>query len=92
MLNGEYVCGAILSDMAADMVPFSDMLVQCSSTRHACWVHLFRYACLYNVALPGKASGLLQMHQTWLQVGLCSHGFVKLVGYHPGRHLEYIKF
>ena len=78
--------GAIISDKSANMVPFSDMLVQCNSIRHACWVHLFRYAC------SGKVSGRLQMHQTCPQVGLCSNVFVKLISYHPGRHLEYIKF
>ena len=67
------------------------LLVQGNSIRHACWVHLFRYACLQSAVLSCKASGLLQIHQTFFQVRCRYHGFVKFVGYHPGRHLEYIK-
>ena len=35
---------------------------------------------------------MVQIHQTCLQVGCRSHGFVKLVGYQSGRHLEYMNF
>ena len=61
--------GAITSDMPADPMP----LVQCNSIRHACWVRLFGYACLQSAALSCKASGLLQVHQTCLQVRCRSH-------------------
>ena len=68
------------------------LLVQCKYIRHACWVHEFIYACLLSAVLSSKISGLLQIHQTCLQVEYCSHTVLKLVGYHPGRHLVYIKF
>ena len=32
---------------------------------------------------------MLQIHQTCLQVRCGFHRFVKLISYHPGRHLEY---
>ena len=51
------------------------LLVQCSSIRHACWVHLFRYTCLKSVSPSSKTSGMLQIHQTCLQVRCGSHGF-----------------
>ena len=56
---------------------------QCNSIRHACCVHLFKYACLSSAALSCKTSGLLQIHQTCLPVRCHSHGFVKFVGYYP---------
>ena len=64
------------------------LLVQCNSFRHACWVHLSRYMCLLSASPSGKKPGMLQIHQTCLQVRCGSHGFVKLVSNQPGRHLE----
>ena len=68
------------------------LLVQCNSIRHACWVHLFRYTSLQSASLSGKNSGMLQIHQTCLQVMCESHRLVKLNSYQPGRDREYIKF
>ena len=68
------------------------LLVQCNSIRHACWVLLSRYMSLKSASASGKKSGKLQIHQTYLQVRCGSHGYVKLISYQPGRHLEYIKF
>ena len=43
-----YYRGAITSDMAADPVSLSDMpACTFNSIRHACWVHLFRYVCVF---------------------------------------------
>ena len=68
------------------------LLVQCNSIRHACWVHLFRNTCFQSASPSGKKSSMLKINQTCLQVRCGSHGFVKFMSYHPGRHLEYIKF
>ena len=84
---------AIISDMSADKVLLSDMSVCTVQLYQTCMLGSFiQNASFLSAALSGKASGLLKIHQTCLQVGRCSHRFVKLVGYHPGRHLEYIKF
>ena len=56
------------------------------------WVQLFRYPCSLSASPSGMKSCMLQIHQTRLYVRCGSHGFVKLISYHPGRHLEYIKF
>ena len=39
-----------------------------------------------------KKSGMLQIHQTCIQVRYSSLRFVKLISYQPGRHLEHVKF
>ena len=83
--------GAIISDMSDNTVLLSDMsscTMQLLSDIHAGFI----FACLKCAALSNKVSGLLQFHQTCLQVGFRSHRVVKLVRYHPGRHLEYIIF
>ena len=84
--------GVIISVMIIRCHSQICLLVQCNYIRHSCWVHEFIFACLKSVTLPSKLSGLLQIHQTCLQVEFCSHRVVKLVGYHPGCHLEYVKF
>ena len=70
------------------------LLVQCNSIRHVCWVH-YSDTCVCKVLLH-QARNLVcyKNHQTCLQVRCGSHGFVKLISYHPGRHLEcmHIKF
>ena len=81
------------------------VLQKCNYIRHVCWPGAtLRYACLYSATLSDMHAGFIysdthvckdanpQIHQTCLQVRCGSHGFVKLISYHPGRHLEYIKF
>ena len=53
--------------------PQTCLLVQYSSIIHACWVHLIRIHVF--VSPSGKTSGMLQIHQTCLQVRCGSHGF-----------------
>ena len=62
-------------------------LVPCNSIIHACGF-IYSDTHVYKVLLHG----LLQIHQACLQVRCHSHGFVKRVGYHPGHHLDYMKF
>ena len=60
---------------------------RCHYIRHVCWTDAtLRYACLYSATLLAVYAGY-----NYSDTGSCSHGFVKLVGYHPRRHLEYIK-
>ena len=68
------------------------LLVQCNSIRHACRVHLLRYTCFIRASPSGKKSGMLQIHLICLQVRCGSHGYVKLISYQPGGHLENVKF
>ena len=81
---------AINSDMSADPVPLSDI--------PACTVQVYQtyrlgsFIQIHVYSPSGKKSGMLQIHQTCLQVRCRSHGFVKLLSYKSGRHLEYIKF
>ena len=85
--------GAITSDMSADPVPLSDMPALTVQLYQTCMLGSFIQIHGFLSASPsGKSSGTLQIHQTCLQIRCVSHGFVKLINYHPGRHLEYIKF
>ena len=68
------------------------LLVQSTlSDMHAGFIYSDAHVCKV-ISSPGKTYGLIQIHQTCLQVRCRSHGFVKLVSYHPGHHLEYIIF
>ena len=81
-----YRC-AITSDMSVDPMPLSDMPVcAVQICRHVCWVHLFRYTCLQRASPSGEKPGVLQIHQTRLQVKCGSNGFAKLISYQHGRH------
>ena len=60
------------------------------SDMHAGFIYSDTRVC--KVSPSGENSGMLQIHQTCLQVRCGSHVFVKLINYHPGRHLEYIEF
>ena len=71
--------GAITSDMSADAVPLSRMPACTVQLYQTCMVsvHLFRY--VYFSASPSdKTSGLLQIHQTCLQVRCRSIWLVNL--------------
>ena len=79
------------------------LLERCHYIRHGCWSCVtLRYACLYiQFCQAFMLSSFIQIHAfvrcfsarvLRLQVRCRSHGFVKLVCYHPGRELEYIKF
>ena len=76
--------GAIISDMPVDPVQLSDM--------SACTVQLYQN--MHTGFIYSNTQGIyyVKIHQTCLHVGCGSHRFVKLVSYHPGCHLKYIKF
>ena len=81
--------GFITSDMFADPEPLSEM--------PACTVQLYQTCMLsfiYSDTHVCKVllNQVLQIHKVCLQARCGSHGFVKLISYHPGRHIEYIKF
>ena len=67
------------------------LLVQYNSIRHACWVHLFR--CVYLWCFSIRQGMWSVKNPSDMPTGKVLLPLVcKLVGYHPGRHLEYIKF
>ena len=53
------------------------LLVQCNYFQTC--IAGFMNSCLLSAVLSSKVSGLLQIHQTYLQVGCCSHSAAKLV-------------
>ena len=85
--------GAITSDMSADLMSLSDMpaCLATLSDMHAGFI--YSDACVCKVLLH-QARNLIcyKNHQICLQVRCSSHGFEKLISYHPECHLEYIKF
>ena len=57
-----------------------------------CMLGSFIQSHLFVKCFSTRKSGMLQIHQTCLQVRCSSHRVVKRISYQPGRHLEYIKF
>ena len=82
------------------------LLVWYLTLGYACWSFLHFWLVECRRKRNGYTSGasltevpihqtclLIRCHsQTCLQIRCGSHGFVKLISYQPGRHLEYIKF
>ena len=67
--------GAITSDMSAESVPPSDMPACTVQLYHTCMLGSFNQIHVLFVSPSGKTSGMLQIHQTCLQVRCGSHGF-----------------
>ena len=84
-----YLTDAPPLDMPTNNVKlYQPRLLHCQY-KHICRVE----RCHVAAAATYMPAGLvLQIHQACLQVRCGSHRFVKLISYHPGRHLEYIKF
>ena len=76
-----YKSGATLTEVSLHQ---TCLLIRCHS-------QICMHVQCYSIK-QGKASDLSQIHQTCLQAGCSSHRFENFVGYHPGCHLEYIKF
>ena len=93
--------GTSLSAMPVGVVPHyrSYHLVWCLTVGHVFWCGASLYAMHVGVVSHYSLLVRFVLQPTfWLvecrrkRDGYKSHRFVKLISYHPGRHLEYIKF
>ena len=81
--------GAITSDMFADPVPLSDMPACAVQLYQTCMLGSFIQIRMF-VKCCSTRQGIWSVTNPSGRVP--SQRFVNLVGYHPGSHLEYIKF